>query len=179
MRVICAVLASVALVLVVLYPNLYLGAVQASNEIAGLESLIDPDDELVMLVGEHLRITGETPESWVQRNIEWVSDYDLYLNLEYWATPAETILAGKGDCEDRAIVSSSINRYLEREATVVTQLDHVYVVVDGKPYFGVSETRSTKELVAKLVEQVPLARKVAIAAGLLLIWAHAVFRRPT
>ncbi|HOP09227.1 MAG TPA: hypothetical protein PLC12_03310, partial [Candidatus Methanofastidiosa archaeon] len=103
MRKILALVLSCALIILTLYPNVYLGVVQLGNEINGLDSLVDGNDLSVALVGENLKMTGQTPEDWVAENIHWVSDYDLYYNLEYWATPSETIMAGRGDCEDRAI----------------------------------------------------------------------------
>ena len=174
MKLVLGVLCSVALVLVVLYPNLYLGAVQVRNEMAGLDTLIDPHDPYVHLVGEQLRITGESPESWVARSITWQSDYDTYGNLEYWARPGETIVAGKGDCEDRAILTASLNEYLSLDAKVVVQLDHVYVEKDGQAYFGVSETETVRGFVWGIVTGIPTLRKIIIVAGLAAIWAKAV-----
>ena len=167
-------IASVAFVLVVLYPNIYLVALQATYELDGVDARIDPHDPLVQLVGEQLRVSGETPESWVSRSIRWASDYDVYGNLEYWASPSETILAGRGDCEDRAILTSSLNRYLEQEATIVVQLDHVYVLKDGEPYFGVSDTESVQEVLWELLRDIPFIRKLIIVAGLALIWAAVI-----
>lgn len=175
MRKLLAALASVALVLVVLYPNAYLGVVQMRNETKGLESLVDADCELVALVGDYLDISGETPESWVLRNIQWQSDYDAYGNLEYWATPKETILYGRGDCEDRAILAKSLNAYLQKDVEIVVQVDHVYLVKDGENYFGVSDTEGVGELVKKIIVEMPLIRKIIITTGLIIIWGLVVY----
>ncbi len=171
MKKVLGLVCSVALVLVVLYPNLYLGVLQASYELDGVDARVDPSDPLVQLVGQQLRLSGESPESWVARSIRWESDYAVYGNLEYWASPGETILAGRGDCEDRAILTSSLNRYLGQESAIVVQLDHVYVLKDGEAYFGVSDTESVPEALWGLLLGIPLVRKLCIVAGLALIWA--------
>ncbi len=171
MKKVLGLFCSVVLVLVVLYPNIYLGALQAAYELDGVDSRIDPSDPYVQLVGQQLRLSGESPESWVSRSIRWESDYAVYGNLEYWASPGETILAGRGDCEDRAILTSSLNRYLELDATIVVQLDHVYVLKDGEAYFGVSDTESVPAVVWDLILGIPLIRKLCIIFGLALIWA--------
>jgi predicted transglutaminase-like cysteine proteinase len=40
----------------------------------------------------------------VNRAITYTRDQDIYGKRDYWATPQETIAAGKGDCEDFAIL---------------------------------------------------------------------------
>ncbi|MBN1785380.1 MAG: hypothetical protein JW825_00115 [Candidatus Methanofastidiosa archaeon] len=174
MRKILALVLSCALILIVLYPNVYLGILQIGNEINGIDSLVDGADDSVALVGEKLKGSGQTPESWVLENIEWVSDYDLYFNLEYWARPGETIMAGKGDCEDRAILTKSLNEYLQHETELVVQLDHVYLVKDGENYFGVSGTTSVTELVKNVIYGIPFIRKLVIISGLIMIWGACI-----
>ena len=44
----------------------------------------------------------------VQDVIEYSSDYDLYKQSEWWATPIETVWSGKGDCEDTAILYATV-----------------------------------------------------------------------
>jgi len=174
MRKILAFLLSCALVILTLYPNVYLGILQIGNEINGVDSLVDGDNLTVALLGENIRASGLAPEEWVAENIQWVSDYDLYYNLEYWATPEETIMAGKGDCEDRAILTKSLNEYLGQTSDIVVQLDHVYIVKDGENYFGVSDTTSVKELIWKILTGIPFPRKVIIVSGLVLIWGTSI-----
>jgi predicted transglutaminase-like cysteine proteinase len=40
----------------------------------------------------------------VNRTIEYQSDHTLYGVTDYWAKPSETLIRGKGDCEDFAIL---------------------------------------------------------------------------
>jgi hypothetical protein len=170
MSKIAGVVLSLAWVLLVLYPNVPLGVAQVERQLDGLDALVDPDDELVSLVGEQLLITGEQPESWVARNIPWRSDYDVYGNLEYWAHPSETILRGAGDCEDRAVLTRSLNAYLDQESEVVVQPGHVYIVRDGQAYFGVSDTDSFHEMLLDVALAVPAGRVLLIFGGLIAIW---------
>jgi len=52
-----------------------------------------PAGELAMLTAVNRRIN----------QIEWQSDLDNWRQSDYWATPRETLAAGKGDCEDLSI----------------------------------------------------------------------------
>ena len=40
----------------------------------------------------------------VNKSIRYETDGDIYGQLDYWATPAETMTTGRGDCEDYAIL---------------------------------------------------------------------------
>ncbi|MHC1605490.1 MAG: hypothetical protein ACXQTP_05945 [Candidatus Methanofastidiosia archaeon] len=175
MKKIFGIVASIVLIIVTLYPNLYLGVKQVENEMGEIDSLVDGNNDLVKLVGEHLRITGESPEDWIQRKIKWESDYNIYGNLEYWALPSETIVAGKGDCEDRAILAKSLNEYLQKKAQIVVQLDHVYLLKDGEKYFGVSQTQSVVDVVKEVILGIPFLRKAIILIGLVVIWSGAYY----
>ncbi len=46
--------------------------------------------------------------AFVQDTIEYVSDREQYGEIEFWATPFETIYSGKGDCEDTAALFVNI-----------------------------------------------------------------------
>jgi predicted transglutaminase-like cysteine proteinase len=46
----------------------------------------------------------------VNRLIYYKSDKDIYGKLDYWATPAEILTKGKGDCEDFAILKMAALR---------------------------------------------------------------------
>lgn len=154
----------------VLYPNLYLAGKQAVNEIGGIESLIDPDDTEVIKLAEYLSSNNINPEEYIYTNIEWASDYDVYWNLEYWASPEQTIRKGRGDCEDKAILLKSVEEYLKIKSKIVIQKDHVYVLKDNIPYGGVSGTESYITVFWNLIKEIPLIRKIIIIFGLFMIW---------
>ena len=88
---------SILLVLVVLYPNLYLAGKQATTQIRGIDSLVDPDDPQVIILAEEAMLSEQvqsgdlTIEVYVLSVIEYTSDYDQYYNLDYWAPPADTL----------------------------------------------------------------------------------------
>ncbi len=45
----------------------------------------------------------QATNQWVNQSIRYVSDQQTWGQNEYWATPAETLKRGQGDCEDLAI----------------------------------------------------------------------------
>jgi predicted transglutaminase-like cysteine proteinase len=47
------------------------------------------------------------------KHISYARDIDLYGTDEYWATPKETWLIKKGDCEDMGILAYAIARHFE------------------------------------------------------------------
>lgn len=49
---------------------------------------------------ERLRVVNSA----VNRMIGYASDRQIYGRLDYWATPSQTLVAGRGDCEDYAIL---------------------------------------------------------------------------
>jgi transglutaminase-like putative cysteine protease len=45
---------------------------------------------------------------WVQENIQYISDSEIYGSPEYWALPTMTLQQGRGDCEDGAFLIHSL-----------------------------------------------------------------------
>ncbi len=161
---------SLIFIFLVLYPNIYLAGKQAVNEIRGMDSLIDPANPEVIKLAEYLKSNEINPERYIYTHIKWASDYDVYWNLEYWATPEETIKNGRGDCEDRAILLKSVEEYLGIKSKMVIQKDHVYILKDNIPYGGVSETNSYIEVLWELIKEIPFIRKIIMIFGLFMIW---------
>lgn len=161
---------SLIFIFLVLYPNIYLAGKQAVNEIRGMDSLIDPDNPEVIKLAEYLKSNEINPERYIYTHIKWASDYDVYWNLEYWATPEETIKNGRGDCEDRAILLKSVEEYLGIKSKMVIQKDHVYILKDNIPYGGVSETNSYIKVLWELIKEIPFIRKIIMIFGLFMIW---------
>lgn len=169
---------SILLVLIVLFPNISLAIEQINRTQHGLESLIAPFDEAVIRLAEEAREnSNDTVEEYVLRKIPYASDYDVYYNLEYWATPSETLRNGRGDCEDRAILIKSIQEYLKIKSTLVVQRDHVYVQRDGIAYGGISKTQSDVEAFWNIIKGIPLIRKIIIILGLIAIWGYSYFKK--
>lgn len=56
--------------------------------------------------------------------IDYKDDGTLYGCPEYWATPAETLWAGKGDCEDTAILFVTLCRLYGFDAVIFMEVEH-------------------------------------------------------
>ncbi len=168
---------SILLVLIVLFPNISLAVEQINRTQHGLESLIVPFDEGVIRLAEEARANGNaTVEDYVLSKIPYASDYDVYYNLEYWATPSETLKNGRGDCEDRAILIKSVQEYLKINSTLVIQKDHVYVQRDGIAYGGVSKTQTDVEAIWNIITGIPLPRKIIIILSLIANWGYSYLK---
>lgn len=72
--------------------------------------------------------------------IDYTLDDDNYGVTEYWATPAETLYAGRGDCEDRSALFVTLCRCLGLDTVLAVSDGHIQagirldgrgVVVDG------------------------------------------------
>jgi len=174
---------SILLVLVVLYPNLYLAGKQATTQIRGIDSLVDPDDPQVIILAEEAMLSEQvqsgdlTIEAYVLSVIEYASDYDQYYNLDYWAPPAETLQSRVGDCEDLAIVVKSVQEYLGEDSKLVIQPRHVYIEQNGIVYGGKSSIDSYSQAVYETIKSIPSIRKIIIFVGLILLWGYNPIRR--
>lgn len=80
---------------------------------------------------------------WVNRRVAYTADAKLYGKADYWATPAETLKRGKGDCEDYAIAKMALlaamgvareDMYLTIARDLVRRDDHAVLIVklDGR-----------------------------------------------
>lgn len=49
---------------------------------------------------------------WVTKNIKYVSDINQYKQNEYWATPEQTLMNSKGDCDDYGILIAQMGYYV-------------------------------------------------------------------
>lgn len=52
----------------------------------------------------------------VNKNVRYRDDIAQYNQMEYWASPVETIISGVGDCEDYAIAKYALLRWLGVDA---------------------------------------------------------------
>jgi predicted transglutaminase-like cysteine proteinase len=77
----------------------------------------------------------------VLTDIEYTFDKDQYHEDDYWASPVETIMSGKGDCEDFAILQKEVLLHLgvpEEKMFIAlvnragdTQPDHAVLLLNG------------------------------------------------
>ncbi|WP_119258057.1 transglutaminase-like cysteine peptidase [Shinella zoogloeoides] len=81
----------------------------------------------------------------VNRLVRYTKDVDAHGELDYWATPAEILALGKGDCEDYAILKLAALRQagIEAESMTLVVLREtrrnfyhavLTVAIDGKNY---------------------------------------------
>jgi len=68
------------------------------TRVSGLEAAIDEARSARFV--ERLRLVNST----VNGMIGYAGDREIYGQLDYWATPSQTLKAGRGDCEDYAIL---------------------------------------------------------------------------
>lgn len=72
------------------------------------------------------------------RGIEYTEDSELYGCSEYWATPAETLWAGRGDCEDVAILFVTLGRLFGLETVLIASDEHVMAGVKTDKVYPVT-----------------------------------------
>lgn len=84
--------------------------------------------QLDHLFGKSIAEKAKGVDALVDRQITYQLDIDQYnVRAEYWASPMETIRAGRGDCEDYAILKYHALRYLNVPA------DRLYIIAVGDP----------------------------------------------
>lgn len=99
-------------------------------------------ERLLAVTGAHnssnLMAKVEAINRWVNRNIEFGEDRDIYGRADYWAPAAETFRRGVGDCEDFAIAKMELlaalgvtrdNMRLVVARDLVRNADHAVLVV--------------------------------------------------
>jgi hypothetical protein len=85
-------------------------------------------------------------QAWVRASVVYASDSEQYGNLEYWASPAETLASMRGDCDDRAILFLYIAHHnmkidgLEYVSVMGPSGKHAVVSSQGIYYLGLPNT---------------------------------------
>ena len=70
-------------------------------------------------------------ERYVEKRIEYANDWDQWLNVDYWPTPAETLASGREDCDGIAVVTASLLRHRGFRCRIEASYEHVWVEVEG------------------------------------------------
>jgi len=87
--------------------------------------------------------------AFAQQNVRYVSDESQYGENEHWALPVNTLMRGKGDCEDSAFLFSCFASLCGLDVITVEVVGHMlcavnvgsvfclgsYVTVDGQKYY--------------------------------------------
>jgi predicted transglutaminase-like cysteine proteinase len=96
---------------------------------------------------------------WVNRNIQYREDRDLYGKADYWAPSRETLRRGAGDCEDLAIVKLDMLGALGIERSrmrlviardLVRNADHAVLIVEGSSGAFVLDNATDRLLDARM-----------------------------
>ena len=99
------------------------------------------EQKVVSLVGRGNAADADTLLSvnrWVNREIAFASDRDVWASSDYWASADQTLAAGRGDCEDVAILKYQMllslgvdakDMYLTLARDLVRNADHAVLVV--------------------------------------------------
>ena len=74
------------------------------------EGLAELSEELPVFPGEPDDSKARACLSWVKGKMEYVGDPTTWGMTERWQTPKESILSGKGDCEDGAVLLYALMR---------------------------------------------------------------------
>ncbi|MDY0236770.1 MAG: hypothetical protein RBR71_12155 [Gudongella sp.] len=104
--------------------------------------MVDPEDYAVLQLAE--RLSGITAGMGdlavadvilrcIQSTIVYTTDGELYETDEFWATPAETLYARAGDCEDTAVLFCSVASAMGFDTALVAFEGHMgaAIHVDG------------------------------------------------
>lgn len=106
--------------------------------------LIEPDNPYVVEIGQGIMEGCDNDYelataclNWVQVNIEYAHDDEIYGCREFWATPTETLYLGAGDCEDTSVLLASLLLSVGLDAVLLEYVGHtaVGVYLDGEYRF--------------------------------------------
>jgi hypothetical protein len=120
----------------VLYPKFWLFPT-CVERLADMNALLDPDHPEIAVLHDQLcdEISGEMPppealkavQDAVCKRIPYSWDWDTWGVAEYLPTVAEVFDKGREDCDGRAVVAASVLRRMGYEASLVSDLLHVWV----------------------------------------------------
>lgn len=71
-------------------------------------------------------------EAFVESRIAYENDWDLWLNVDYWPTPTETMEKGREDCDGIAVVTASLLKRRGFAPRIEASYEHVWVAVEGE-----------------------------------------------
>ena len=121
---------------------------------------ITPDDRTVRQIADHLISVTENMSdierlhavnSFINQTIEYRSDDSMHGIADYYQFPAETVVSGKGDCEDMALLEVSVLKAMGYDAAPLFTFGHCLVGVNidgsgnstdffGKTYYHLDPT---------------------------------------
>ena len=103
-----------------------------------LYTFVTPDDPAVRALADRIesitqlggdRMRADVALSIVHENVAYATDQEMHGVSDYWQYPAETLLSGKGDCEDQALLLASLLEALGMDTVLVIEPGHASVGV--------------------------------------------------
>lgn len=80
-----------------------LAAIEAKYKLAGRTRVSGWVELVASNQGKSVQEKLALVNDYFNQNVLWISDFDQYGVVEYWATPLEMLASNAGDCEDFAI----------------------------------------------------------------------------
>lgn len=191
-----------ALVLVlVLYPKLWLLPVWYQR-LQHMNSVLDPNHPALEPLEERVRAAvaagaaGGDVYAAVERQVcarvPYAFDWDVWGVMDYLPTVDEVFRVGREDCDGRAVVAASLLRRMGYDATLATDIKHVWVVTPQRELMSPgqgpkslvggrtgTEARLTLASLSNVgrslaygVAVFPLARELIITAALCALTLH-------
>jgi len=117
-----------------LYPKVWL-IPRCIERLGNMNGVLDPQHpELAQLARQ---VGRQTPASdlparvqdVVYERVPYAFDWDTWGVMDYLPTVAEVFEKGREDCDGRAVVAASLLRHLGHEAWLVSDIEHVWVVM--------------------------------------------------
>ena len=93
-----------------------------------VRALADRIESITQLGGDRMR--ADVALSIVHENVAYATDQEMHGVSDYWQYPAETLLSGKGDCEDQALLLASVLEAMGMDTVLIIESGHMLVGVD-------------------------------------------------
>ncbi len=164
-------------VLFTLYPHPVL-LVREIQHLSNVESLIQPDLPEVAEMNREItaqlkpdatkREEFRAVERYVYEHIRYEYDWFNWGNLDYWPTAKEAIDRKREDCDGQAIVAASVLRARGfKTASVVANLQHCWVTVDGSELMGPQPDKNMRRVGDRVVLSFPEVRTILASTAMI------------
>jgi hypothetical protein len=201
-----AVFVSFVFFLLVMFPNIPLGLEQVKRTCMGYDALSETYTPLLEPYVDQIERSGDPPDWYIDEQVPYASDFELWGNMDYWETPEEVIKKGRTDCDGKAILTKAVLDIVHKRALlkktervpviseIKHQQQHVYVEVKKQEnktgtqvnttvaYYKIPE-EPEESFLDKIIKglkefhlEVPGERQILLCAGYSGIWTHYLLR---
>ena len=143
-------------IFLIYFPNIP-KLVEQINRKSDMNNLVNTTDPFLIEYAEFVRsqVPVEHTEWYIYETFPKDTDFNIYYNFNYWATPSETLQNNRGDCEDLAILVKSVKEYYKKmryiknvEVRLVIQTGHLYIQSENQGvktnYYDMSDEMEEK-----------------------------------